>query len=137
MLRETIGCHHHESCPAHLVCVAGHCGDGQYLRALASQPCSEHQLCEDLLLGTDCCLDIAGGLEKLARGDESSAWGKKCCDNPRSPITRPSANISVELIKKVSDNLSPPLLSSHILIPLAGPEDPGALQSLGPGGGGV
>ena len=81
--------------------MAGHCGDTQYLEALASQPCSDHHLCEDLLLGTDCCFDIAGGVQKISRGDFGSAWGKVCCDNPRSPITLPPDNLTVDQVKKV------------------------------------
>ena len=100
--RETLSCQQHEACPPHLSCVAGHCGDSEYLAALATQPCSDHHLCEDLLIGTDCCFDIAGGVERISRGDLTSAWGKKCCDNLRSPITLPPANLSVEVIKKVS-----------------------------------
>ena len=105
-----------------------------YLQALASQPCSDHHLCEDLLLGTDCCFDIAGGVEKISRGDLRTVWGKKCCENLRSPITQPPDNLTAEVIKKVSEDS---LFSSNISCLLAGPENPGAVQSLGAGGCGL
>ena len=44
---------------------------------------------QDLLLGTDCCLDVAAG---LAAGP-GTTWGKRCCDNPRGPVTQVNINL--------------------------------------------
>ena len=104
IVRETAQCQDHSACSAHLRCVAGHCGDGGYLEALAQQSCQDHHLCHDLLLGPDCCFDIRGGVEKISSGDMSSTWGKKCCDNLWSPITRPPDNLTADVVTKVSSD---------------------------------
>ena len=134
--RETVSCYDHSDCSDRLRCVAGYCGDGEYLEALGEQQCEDHHLCDDLLLGPDCCFDIAGGVEKLASGDLTSPWGKKCCDNIRSPITQPSENLTAELVRKVRlrGRIQPTIKQSLLA---AGSENPGAVQSLGLGCRGV
>lgn len=102
---ETVSCYDHSDCSDRLRCVAGYCGDGEYLEALGEQQCEDHHLCDDLLLGPDCCFDIAGGVEKIASGDLTSPWGKKCCDNIRSPITQPSENLTAEIVKKLDQKI--------------------------------
>ena len=48
--------------------MVGHCGDPEYLSSLAELPCEDDHLCEDLLLGQECCFDIAGGVQHLEEG---------------------------------------------------------------------
>lgn len=93
--RETVPCYYHSDCEDDLRCVVGHCGDPEYFRALAEMPCTEDDLCDDLGLGPECCLDIAGGVASLQRGERDGVWGKRCCDNIRSFVTVPRDRKSV------------------------------------------
>ena len=99
--REMVACFNHHDCTSPLKCVVGYCGDPTYLDALYDMECTEDQLCDDLLLGPECCLDIAGGVERLVSGDLDSVWGKKCCDNIAAPVTIPPTNISIDIANKV------------------------------------
>ena len=62
---------------------------GWYVRSVMSSNCITWQKLEDLLLGSECCFDVAGG---LTNGAEQ--WGKTCCDN-RDCLSRNLNNISV------------------------------------------
>ena len=92
-------------CQDDLRCVVGYCGDQAYHDALVGMPCEEDYLCEDLHLGPECCLDVGGGVAHILTGDMEAAWGKKCCDNIRAPVTVPAANISLtdDTIAKVCE----------------------------------
>ena len=63
-------------------------------------------LCDDLGLGPECCLDLAGGVASLQRGEADGGWGKRCCDNIRSPVTVPRGNISDQIMMEVPNIMS-------------------------------
>ena len=99
--RETEPCFSHRDCGSGLQCVVGYCGDPRYLDAIAAQDCTDDQLCEDLLLGPECCLDIGGGVRHLVTGHLDTVWGKRCCDNIRAPVTIPTVNMTEEVQRMV------------------------------------
>merc|ERR1719397_1041120 len=99
--REATSCSAHQDCEAGLLCVAGWCGDRSYFSALQAAQCDSDLLCQDLLLGTDCCLDVAAG---LAAGP-GTTWGKRCCDNPRGPVTQLSVNVTVGQLERLDNKI--------------------------------
>ena len=52
---------------------------------------------QDLLLGSQCCFDIHGGLS----GRAGAEWGKTCCDNEDYPVARPRYNLTRHQLDKV------------------------------------
>ena len=65
-------------------------------------PTLEDDLCDDLGLGPECCLDLAGGVASLQRGESDLGWGKRCCDNIRGPVTVPRGDISDQTMMEVT-----------------------------------
>ena len=100
---ETLTCFDHADCAPGQQCVVGWCGDPQYLSSLSrGLHCSTHHLCQDLLLGHSCCLDVAGVVDIiLHQGHFSGGWNKLCCDNEAAPVTLPPANLSSHVVQKV------------------------------------
>ena len=60
---------------------------------------------QDLLLGSQCCFDIHGGVESWARGGAEVEWGKACCDNEYSPVKRPRQDLTKREMTKVLSHL--------------------------------
>merc|ERR1711962_323257 len=94
-------CFSHGDCAASgLKCVNQICGDPAYLEAIRDLGCEQDNLCDDMLLGDHCCFDISGGLEGWNTGQAD--WGKKCCNNSKSPVIPPSPEINEKQIEKLN-----------------------------------
>lgn len=104
-MREIVPCFDHASCEPPLKCTNGVCGDGEYFKALRDMECQDDDLCQDLLLGSQCCFDVQRGVESWARGGAEDEWGKTCCDNKFSPVTRPRDNLTRKEIAKLSKKI--------------------------------
>merc|ERR1712106_861895 len=103
--REIVPCFDHASCATDLKCTNGVCGDSEYFKALGDMQCEDDDLCEDLLLGSQCCFDIHGGVASWSNAGAGAEWGKTCCDNEHSPVKRPRQGLTRQEMAKLDKKI--------------------------------
>jgi len=103
--REIVPCFDHASCATDLKCTNGVCGDLEYFKALGDMQCEDDDLCEDLLLGSQCCFDIHGGVASWSNAGAGAEWGKTCCDNEHSPVKRPRQGLTRQEMAKLDKKI--------------------------------
>lgn len=98
---EAMECEDDKGCPSPLKCIINHCGDPVYHQALTMLPCQTSELCQDLRLGSECCIDFSGSIGGWKTSQ--AQWEKRCCEPPvgGSPLIRPPSNITKQQIKKI------------------------------------